>query len=194
MRRLGAIGAVIVGGVAACSGQQAAAPSQTIVETDNPTLPSRFAGSASVSKDGDQLLLTITNVQGGASSCDDANAGATSTIANLFNLEVRVNALSSSGDIVYGTYSNASATFTSADYKCVRAGRVMGLANVQLVASGTGVAGTLAARFPGNIFVIEYQGPVCGPPAIPADAGSSCVTLPSCTPDAGDPSLCLDFP
>jgi len=190
---MGAIGLMIVaGGFAACSGQEV--PNRTIVETDNATLPARFAGSASVSRGGGKLLLTITNVEGGSSSCDAANVSTMSDVANLFSLEVRINALSPSGDIVFGTYTDAPAMFAAADSNCLSAGEVVGEANVELIASGTGVAGYMSARFPGSHFVVQYQGPICGATTTLPDAGTSCVRLPPCTADAGGAPVCIDFP
>ena len=190
MRGVVLLGAVVVS--TACSSN--GAPTQTLVETDNPNVPGHFVGSASFSRELDQVVLSVTNVEGG-SSCDPTNVAATSNVANVLSLKLRVSALSSSGDILPGTYSNGTATFTITDSSCANAvGEITSDTTVTINVSADGINGWVRAHFPGTLFVVNYVAHECGPPT-PSDAGTSCVSLPSCPAgDAGTASLCIDFP
>ncbi|HSQ63221.1 MAG TPA: hypothetical protein VLM85_08390 [Polyangiaceae bacterium] len=192
MRGAMVLGAVVVGALAACSSDPS--PARATVETDNPGVPARFVGSASFSRSLDQLRLTVTNLEGG-SACDPANVSASSNVANLFTLEVRVDALSPSGDIVPGTYTNATAVFSVTDSSCTSSvGEVTGTAVASISGSGGRISGTVRAPFPGSLFVVTYDAAECGP-STAADAATSCASLPPCpTGDAGGAPLCIDFP
>ena len=185
-----AISALII--ATACSSSTTSG--SAIVETDLPTVPARFGGTASVSRALNQLRLTIVNVRSGSSDCEPAELSAGSNVANLFALELRIDALSPSGDILSGTYSNVTAVFSVTDSSCTSTtGEVRGNAIVAIDASGNHISGTLRAQFPGSLFVVTYDALECGATS-PTDAGSSCLVLPPCPNDGTGSLLCIDHP
>ncbi len=154
-----------------------------------------MVASASFTKSLNQLTLTLTNVQSAESFCEPAELSAASNIANLFTLELRVNALSPSGDIFSGTYTNATATLSVADSTCTNTiGEVAGDAIVEIDVSLEAITGAVRAQFPGSIFIVTYDAPECSATSS-ADGGPDCQVLPPC-PDAGafGGSPCIDGP
>lgn len=165
------------------------------IETDVPTLPAKFVGSASASRNLDELTLTITNVTSGESMCAPADLIGTANVANLFTMQVRVRAFSPSGDLVTGTYTNATAAFTTTDSSCTSTvGEVATQATVGVDGSSDHLTGFMQVHFPGQIFIVTYDAPQCGLPTPLADA-SACTVLPACpTGGEGGASMCIDFP
>ncbi len=183
---------MLVVGVVGCSSSSNATGRAT-VDTDVASLPAHFVGSASVSQALGQLVLTITNVQSGGAFCEPANMAAGANVANLSTLQVRVNAFTASGDLVTGTYTNATAAFTTTDSSCTNTtGEVA--ANVSVVIDGSieHISGHVRALFSGSLFVVDYDAPKCGPPTPSADA-SACTVLPAC-PSGDGAALCIDGP
>ena len=86
------------------------APSEDVgratIETDDPSVPAKLPGSASISATAAGWTLTLTNLLSGGSDCNPANRAAASNVSGLFQLNVLV----PTNDLNAGTQLQRSAS------------------------------------------------------------------------------------
>lgn len=188
MRRGVAFGVVFVASFAACG------PSEDVgratIETDDPSVPAKLAGSASISATAAGWTLTLTNLLSGGSDCTPANRAAASNVSGLFQLSVPI----PTNDLNAGTQPNATATFSVTDVTCSSTiGEVSADVQLQIETrtNGSHVGGTLRARFPSGLFVATWNAGECSPPTPDLAA---CETLPACPTGSGGSLLCVSSP